>query len=125
MNGKDLLKKFSQRRFREVEIPYGQETVRFRIRSLTEQELQDYLAAVTATDGKMLPRRRQEQNARLIVLCVVGEDGKPLFGMADLPEIMQWDVAVTTRLVRECNAHLGLVTVEDAEKNSVQTSGAT
>jgi len=110
---------FRRRRYREVRIALEDAEHTFRIQSLTQREFQTLLAPLIDPDtGRIDPREQAAFDARLIQACVVGEDGKLLFSEADIPAIQEWDSAVTTRLSRAIQEHIGM---QASEKNSPKT----
>ena len=109
----------AQRRHREVTLPTTGETVR--LQSLTELERTTYENSRFGRDGKLLPGRLEDGKARLICLCVVDADGKPLLKPGDERIILEnMDSADSAFLYDVCWDHVGFsatVKVETEAKN--------
>lgn len=58
----------------DVEVPEWGGTVR--VRSLSAGERDDFEAAVVRTKGKDVQVNRKNLRARLVAMCLVGDDGK-------------------------------------------------
>jgi len=96
------------RRVKKVTVQFGEIQKDFWIRSLTERELQDLM--------RIADIKKAEFNARLIAACVCNQDGQTAHS---LQEVLEWDAAITVRLVKACLQHVGLTedAIEEAEKN--------
>lgn len=93
-----------KRRFREVEVPgWGA----FRIRSMTELERSRFEASILDKKGQVASGKLVDQKCRLIVLCVVDENGDPLLTNNDIDTLRQVDSAFTNKLVEAIQEHCG------------------
>lgn len=96
-----------KRRYRELTLPTSKMHVR--IRSLTEREVSKYQSATYASRGTGLKRSKLEDaSRRLIVLCLVDQEGNPILTEADLAGLAEWDAADTGHIYEEAAAHCGL-----------------
>lgn len=114
-----LMAATGQRRFKELSLPIR--GLRVRIRSLTEREMSRYQSVTIASGGTGLKRSKLEDaSRRLIVLCLVDQDGNQLLGDENLPKLADWDAADTNFLYDECAQHCGInrSDIEDLVKNS-------
>lgn len=95
-----------QRRYVEVALPIAGATVR--IQSLTELERTTFENSRFGRDGRILPGRLEDSKARLICLCAVDADGKPLLKPGDERHIMDnMDSADSAFLYDACWEHVG------------------
>jgi hypothetical protein len=112
------------RRVKTVDVPgWG----KFRIRSLTELERSRFEATIRDKNGQVSSSKMIDLKCRLIVLCVVDENGDPLLQNSDIEELRQQDSKLTNALVEEIQSHCGYsdADLEDLEKNSEPTRAAT
>lgn len=110
-----------RRRYHELKLPTSD--LKVRIRSLTEHELSRYQSATIASSGTGLRRSKLEDaSRRLIVLCLVDDDGNQILSDADVPRLADWDAADTSYLYDECAKHCGInrQDIEDLAKNSAK-----
>ena len=115
---RDQLLQPAKRRFREVEVNGG--TVR--IRSITEKERSEWELGGLDRKGKVARNGLLSIKCRLIVLCVVDEDGNPVFRESDVPKLMEQDSVVTDTIATACQEHCGITDsdIEGLEKNSLE-----
>ena len=91
----DLLK-LCQRRYAYVEV---NDDLSVRIQSLSEKEKSDYETRLISKNGRgILKDRLADATRRLIVLCVVDENGDRLFNENDLSVIAELDSFVSSRI---------------------------
>lgn len=84
-----------------------------RVRSLTGTELFNALK----TDGDGAPKRHTE---RLLVHCIVGEDGQPCFRESDIDQLAKKSAVALERVAAAAGRlnFLSQASVDAAEKNS-------
>jgi hypothetical protein len=112
------------RRVKTVDVPgWG----KFRIRSLTELERSRFEASIRDKTGQVSSTKLIDLKCRLIVLCVVDENGDTLLQNSDIEELRQQDSKLTEALFEEIQAHCGYgdAKLEDLEKNSESPRAAT
>ncbi len=109
---------YKKRRLKTIDLPYDGETLTFTIRSLTERELTTCMNSVYR-NGKPIPGRQDELQVRLLIATLCDEQGEPVYTEAQLPDLMDWDAAITRPLASAVMEHLGIVpsVAEVAEKN--------
>jgi hypothetical protein len=115
---RDIFLSGNKRRYKTVTLPTS--GVECRIQSMTEHERSEFEAANFDKDGNRINGRIKSAKGRLICLCLVDDDGKPLLLPGDEQSIMEMDSADTTALWDECWNHIGYakpVAVEDQAKN--------
>lgn len=107
-----------KRRHEKVTLPISK--LRVRIRSLTERELSAYQSATLGTGGGVKKSKLEDASRRLIVLCVVDDEGNQVFQNADVGALANWDAADSGYLYDECAKHCGInrQDIEDLVKNS-------
>lgn len=110
-----------KRRFDRLRLPIA--GLRCRIRSLMDRELSAYQSATIASGGTGLKRSRLDDAARrLIVLCLVDNEGNRLFSDSNehVEQFEEWDAADTSYLYDKCATHCGInrQDIEDLVKNS-------
>ena len=88
-----------------------------RVRELTVDERKALLAAVREKDGKV--GDTTEAAVKMVCLCALGEDGRPLFTEADAPALKAKSARAVERLAEAIGRMSGLAgnAVEDAAKN--------
>lgn len=111
------------RRFKVVTLPSGRQV---RIRSLRESEKARFEASVLTRKGEFSINKIREQRARLIIECVVDQEGRPLFSEEHLAELLQQDGAEMARLYDECRTFCGFDedAIEELAKNSSKIGDA-
>jgi hypothetical protein len=92
-----------------------------RVRGLMGWERDDYESSCFPVDDK--GRRRENfanMRARLVVLCVVDDEGRPLFQRSDVGDLATKSAAALDRLYTVASRLSGLSAkdMEDLEKNS-------
>jgi hypothetical protein len=92
-----------------------------RVRGLMAWERDDYEASCFPIDDK--GKRRENfanMRARLVVLCVVDDEGRPVFQRSDVGDLASKSAAALDRLYTVASRLSGLSArdVEDLEKNS-------
>lgn len=100
---------------RDVEMPEWGGTVR--LRTLSGREVEEWQTEVLATGPK--GKRRTDvrgATAKLLVRCIVGEDGKPLFTEADVTALGEKCCAALQRLLNTALAMNGLDRKADLEE---------
>jgi hypothetical protein len=114
----ELLGVVMKRRHEAVELPICGMTVR--IRSLTEREVSRYQMRTVAKRGGFRTERMLDASRRLIVLCLVNQEGGRLFGDDETDWLVEWDSADTQCLYNACAKHCGIDTsdIEELVKNS-------
>ena len=114
---KDALLGAAKRRFAVMPID-GLGNVR--IRSLTELERSRLEASVRDKKGNLSSAKMLDLKCRLIVLCVVDEQGNQLFTNSDIERLGQQDSRITNALVEAIQTHCGWSEgdLEAIEKNS-------
>jgi len=108
-----------QRRYAEIELSGVGVVVR--IQSLSEKEKSDYETVLISKNGRgILKDRLADATRRLIALCVVDENDKPVFSSEDLTVISEMDSLVASRIYEACQEHCGFNRgdIETAVKNS-------
>jgi len=106
-----------ERRYRDVELPGGGSV---RIRSLSEKEKSAYETELMTGKGTFRRSRLDDAKRRLMVLCLVDEDGQPLLQRGDTAALENLDGAVTSHIYDEIREHCGFDAedIEEAVKNS-------
>lgn len=109
-----------KRRYRDIILPDGS---KLRIQSITERERSEWESHVKVKRGQITRESLVMLRARLICLCVVDEDGNPLFRPDDASQMLSVDSAITNRLFEACQEHCGIsdADVEGLEKNCERT----
>lgn len=105
-----------QRRYRTVETPLGP----VRIQNLNEGEKSAWQDAQRGKDGALIPGWLGKSRRRLVVACVVGDDGKRIFQPGDAEKLNELDSGVVATIADACSDHIGLPSAEakELEKNS-------
>jgi len=116
-NRNDILK-LCQRRYLDVNVE--ELGLAFRIQSLTEREKANYETQLLGRNGKVNKNRLLDASRRLVCLCLVDKDGKPLMNSGDVDELAELDGLVVARLYDACRVHCGFDEgdIETAVKNS-------
>ena len=104
------------RRHRDVAVNGSQ----FRIQSLTEREKSRFETALLSKSGGVAKARLQDATRRLLVLCLVDDDGHRLLEDGDVDALGDVDGAITSGLYTACREHCGFEEgdVEELAKNS-------
>lgn len=112
----DLLGSFV-RRFAYIPVPAAGK--RFRVRNLSELERSQYENSLLNAKGRLRGDRLLEIKVRMIQIAVVDDDGKLLYGLADVPQLIQQDSQVIDQLVSGIKLHCGFSDddLEGLEKN--------
>lgn len=108
----------AKRRFKKVTLPVSQLTVR--IQNLMEFEKEAYETETLSRQGEIRHDKLISARRRLIVLCLVDEDGNPILSEADLEALKDLDGADMAFLQDECTVHCGFKRgdIEGLVKNS-------
>ncbi len=117
----DLFVRPAKRRFKVLDLtPVSQ--MRFRIVSLTAGEFAKHERAMFSSKGRVIIARVEDAAERLIVLCVVDENGDRLMTKADVQNIKdKWDAADTQFVYEQCAMHIGVDAEEmDAVRKNLQ-----
>lgn len=86
-----------------------------RIRSITGRQRDDYEQSMVEQRGNDRKLNMRNARAKLIVLCAVDEDGRPLFSSEDLRALSAKNAKPLDRLFDACQVLVGL-SEEDVEK---------
>ena len=92
-----------------------------RLQSISERERSEYEAAMLDSSGRFDKKAAGDSKSRLIVLCIVNEDGFRILGdhhLKTLPDML--DSSVADALYEACVEHCQVPvpeTVEDVGKN--------
>lgn len=101
-------------------IPLKTETVEikdwgtFKIKQLSQSAQAKY-HAWTMPKGKECPVRSSQRHLKMIVLCVVSEDGKPLLTDDDIDQLASQPATVIDDLIKEVLTINGWLDDEDSE----------
>ena len=109
----------TKRRYKTIEIPELELT--FRIHSLTAREKSEYETALLTKTGRSVSRERlTDASRRLMVLCLVDDNGDRLLEPADVGTLSQLDAIVASKIYDECQSHCGFGDddIEEIVKNS-------
>jgi len=111
----------TKRRFTTVDVADSE----YRIRSLTENEKSEYEAAVMTDKAEFSVAKMKRQRIRLLLLCLVDDEGNRLLDDADARMLGQVDGMVTTALFDACRKHVGFESgdIEALAKNSASSPG--
>lgn len=102
-----LLTKAAARRFRDVELPEIQETVR--MRSLTERERASFEQAITGKDGKLATGPALHAAKRkLVAMSLCDENGERLVPDDQIERLADLDAAVIQRLFEAATQLAGI-----------------
>lgn len=121
----DLFVRPAKRRFKIIDLtPVSQ--MRFRIVSLTAGEFATHERQMFSSKGRVIMARVEDAVERLIVLCVVDENGNRLMTRADVQNIKdKWDAADTQHVYEQCALHIGVDAEEmDAVRKNLQGTPA-
>lgn len=90
-----------------------------RVRGLTGAQRDAYEASIVKNVGGKPVMNTENMRAKLVALCVVDEEGKPLFTQADVEKLGQKSGAALQRIfeVAQRLSGLGAEAVEEAAKN--------
>ena len=97
---KDQIKAASDTRWEDVPTPEWGEDAEVRVRALTGSERDAWEASgiVSGPNGSVQRRMPTDARSRLLVMCLIGEDGKPLFGASEVRDLAAKDGKVIDRL---------------------------
>jgi hypothetical protein len=109
------------KRYAEVDCPEWGGTVR--IRSISGRQRDEYEQSLIQQNGRDRQMNLRNARAKLIVLCAVGEDGRPLFTADDLRQLSAKSAKPLDRLFTECQKVVGLS--DDDVKSLTENFGAT
>ena len=109
------------KRYAEVECPEWGGTVR--IRSISGRQRDEYEQSLIQQNGRDRQMNLRNARAKLIVLCAVDEDGRPLFTAEDLRQLSAKSAKPLDRLFTECQKLAGLS--DDDVKSLTENFGAT
>lgn len=115
--GRDALLSRVDRRHTTVDIPGGG-TVR--LQSLTEGEKAKYETSMLTKKGRVNQTKMEDATCRLIVLCMVDDEGRRILSDSDTWELLKLDGAVTAAIFDVATTHCGF-SAEDIDaivKNS-------
>lgn len=97
----------------------------FRIRNLNEPEKAEHECYSMGTDGGFEKKKHKTHRRRLLLLCLVDEDGKPFLKSEDLGAMSGADPAVISQLYLACHKHCGFAKEEEETgKNFGETDDA-
>lgn len=109
------------RRFSSVKLSFGT----LRIRSITERERNAFESAEVNDEGDVQVKEVGNRRARLVALCAVDSEDKPLFKSEEYGLLQEWDTQDLADAYADCRKHCGLDRKakdrEDLEKNSDPT----
>lgn len=110
----------TKRRYANVTLRDGQ-TVR--LQSLTEGERSDFETAPIKQNDQQREERLKATRMRLLVRCIVDNEGKRLFGNEEYGLLAELDSSDTSRLFDKALEHTGFAEsdVEAIAKNSPST----
>ena len=98
----DIFGKCGVRQYTDVET-HG---MKFRLRTIDAAEHETYVRETRSEGGEYTSA------VRLIVLCVVGADDKPMFAPEDFPRLRELEASFIQDLAELCLQHSGLETGE-------------
>ncbi len=113
---KDALLGPAKRRFATVEIA---DLGKVRIRSLTEGERSRIETSMMGKAGEVNANKLVDLKCRMIVECVVDDDGNQVFSKTDIDRLRQQDCKVTNDISDAIQSHCGFskTDLENLEKN--------
>jgi hypothetical protein len=122
--GRDAILRASVLKTEEVKVPEwadpetGADTVL--VRELRGRERDEWEASLAAQRGKQLVADLANISAKLAALCIVGDDGEPLFTRQDVAALGELSAAALERVTKTAARLSGLreEDLEDAAKNS-------
>ncbi len=93
-------------RIEEVDVPeWGG---KIRLKALSGAERDRFEASVTIRQGKTVDVKTEMLRAKLVVVCIVDENGKRLFTDADAPLLAEKSATVIERLFRVAQRLAGM-----------------
>lgn len=112
---KDALLGAPKRRFATIEIA---DLGKVRIRSLTEGERSRIEASMMGKGGEINSNKLADLKCRMIVECVVDDDGNQVYTNTDIDRLRQQDCKVTNDISNAIEAHCGFskADLENLEK---------
>lgn len=100
----NVFERAKRRRYREIEIPLDEETLKFRLRSLNAQEWLEATAA-SYVDETMQP----DAMARFVAYSIVDDEGNPLLANeAGVVAVSEWDAAIVRKLFDQVQDMCGM-----------------
>jgi hypothetical protein len=110
------------RTYRTVDTAIGP----LRIQNLNEGEKAKWQDGNYDKDGKLISNWLGKSRRRLIVACLVDDNGAPLLEEKDAEKLKDVDAAVTAVLGDACSEHIGMTKGEQKElaKNSDEAPAA-
>ena len=109
------------KRYDDVECPEWSGTVR--IRSISGRQRDEYEQSLIQQNGRDRQMNLRNARAKLIVLCAVGGDSRPLFTAEDLRALSAKSAKPLDRLFTACQMLVGLS--DDDVKSLTENFGAT
>jgi hypothetical protein len=109
------------KRYDDIECPEWGGTVR--IRSISGRQRDEYEQSLIQQNGRDRQMNLRNARAKLIVLCAVGEDNRPLFTADDLRQLSAKSAKPLDRLFTACQKLVGLS--DDDVKSLTENFGAT
>lgn len=98
----------SARRFAPLKWPeFVSHLPAAQLRSLTERERSEYERKMLDKKGNVDGDKLLVAKCRLIIMCVVDQNGEPVFREAQIQELMDTDSALTNHLYSQCKKHCG------------------
>lgn len=118
---RDAILGADDRDYVEVTCPEWGGTVR--LRSITGRQRDEYEQSLVEQRGNDRKMNLRNARAKLIVLCAVGEDGRPLFSADDLRQLSAKNAKPLDRLFDACRRLTGLS--DDDVRELTENFGAT
>lgn len=114
-SSKQELMTFGKRETKHVEID-GKKLI---VQGLTDRERAEWEVDSLDDEGNRDPVAMESMRTRLIVKCLVDENGKRIFTDEESDDIGEWPAAVTVKLFKVCSELCGLDDddIEEAKKN--------
>ena len=93
-----------KRRFAECEVEgFG----KFRVQNVSAGEQNKLNRANYSKAGQVLTGQMLKVNARMLVACIVDEEGSPVFTELDVDNLLNLDAAIFDKVVNCCSEHCG------------------
>lgn len=94
--------------------------IKFRIQSLTEKEKANYEADLMEKGGGFNRNRLIDARLRLIIRCLVDEQGNQMLTDGDIKVLQEMDGGIVSELADHCRSHCGFdeLDIEETLKNS-------
>lgn len=111
---RDAILTVDDRKYEEVDVPEWGGKVR--IRSLTGREFDDFQTSILIEKKDGTRKTRTENlRVRLIVRCIVDEEGQQVFGEDDIRQLGKKSIRPIERIFTACQKLLGM-TDDDVEE---------